>query len=113
MENVWSELKKIEAEAELIRSDAKEKSKQILEVSVEESKKLIDNSKTYANEEAQELRVEKIEEAYKKRDSQLKANEEAIRKLEEAAKNRMDKAALVVFDAVLGKQRLESDKTIL
>lgn len=112
MEKVWSELKKIEAEAELIRSDTIKKAKQILETSTEESKKLIDNSKTYANEEAQKLHEAKMEEANKRRASQLKANEEVIQKLEESAKNRMDRAALIVFDAVLGKQRLESDKTI-
>ena len=75
MEKVWEELKKIEAEAEKIRSDAQQKAQAITAIAQQNSEKLIANSQTYAEEEGQQLYASTVEEANRKRDEQLKANQ--------------------------------------
>jgi hypothetical protein len=47
MKKVWEELKKIDAQAEQIRSYAKEKSKRITSLAEKNAEKLLANSKAY------------------------------------------------------------------
>ena len=55
MEKVWEELKKLEAKAEQIKSNAQNKAKEITVLAQQEAEKLVANSKTYAEEEAKQL----------------------------------------------------------
>ena len=101
MEKVWDELKKIEAQAEQIQNDAQDRAKKMVLLAKQDAEKLIENSKTYAEAESQKLYAKAIEEANQERDEHLKANEEAAGKLKSKAEKRMDKAVLVVVNAVL------------
>jgi vacuolar-type H+-ATPase subunit H len=101
MEKVWEELKKIEAQAEKIRTDAQEEAKNITASAQQNSEKLIANSQTYAEEEAQQLFASVVEEANRRRDEFLKANESAIEKLKVKAVKRMDAAVTKVVNAII------------
>lgn len=105
MEKVWDELKKIEAQAEQIRSEAQDKAKQIIAVSQQEAEKLIANGKTYAEEEAQQLFNTAIEEANRKREEQLKANQEAVAKMRAQGEQRLEQAVSIVVGKVLGETK--------
>ena len=104
MEKVWAELKKIEAEAEQIRSEAQNKSKEITTLAQQEAENLQADGKTYAEQEAKQLYTNTINEANRKRDEQLKANQEATEKIRAQAEKRMDQAALAIVNSVLGEQ---------
>jgi vacuolar-type H+-ATPase subunit H len=101
MEKVWDELKKIDAEANQIQSDAQSKAKKITLLAKEDSEKLIANSRTYAEEEAQKLYSKAVEEANQNRNELLKASQETAVKLKVQAEKRMDKAVLAVVNSVL------------
>jgi len=101
MEKVWNELKKIEAQAEQIQNDAKERAKNMVFLAKQDSEKLIENSRIYAEEESQKLFTNAIEEANLNRDEHLKANQEVAGKLKEKAEKRMDKAVLAIVNVVL------------
>jgi DNA mismatch repair protein MutS2 len=101
MEKVWDELKKIEAQAEQIQSNAQDRAKKMVLLAKQDAEKLIENSKNYAEAESQKLSARSIDEANKERDEHLKKNEEAARLLKMKAEKRMDKAVLVVVNAVL------------
>ena len=58
MEKVWSELKKIEAQAEQIRVDAQDNAKKMIALAQQQAEMLIANSKTYAKEEAQPVYID-------------------------------------------------------
>ncbi|HKM59365.1 MAG TPA: hypothetical protein VJY36_00680 [Candidatus Bathyarchaeia archaeon] len=105
MEKVWEELKKIEAEAEKIRSDAQQKSQDITALAQLNSEKLVANSQTYADEEGQQLFVGSVEEANRRRDEQLKANEVVTEKLKVHAGKRMELAVKAVLGAIVGEAR--------
>jgi len=105
MEKVWEELKKIEAEAEKIRSDAQQKSQDITALAQLNSEKLVANSQTYADEEGQQLFVGTVEEANRRRDEQLKANEVVTEKLKVQAGKRMELAVKAVLGAIVGEAR--------
>jgi vacuolar-type H+-ATPase subunit H len=102
MEKVWEELKKIEAQAEQIRMEAQDQSKQITKLAQQEADKLLLNSKTYAEEETRQLFKNVTEEANRKNEKQLKASLEDTRKLTRQAETGMEKAANRIVDAVLG-----------
>lgn len=106
MEKIWDELKKIEAQAEQIRSDAQNNAKTITALAQQQAEKLLANGKTYADDEAQQLYVNAIEEANGKRDERLKANQQATEKLRVHAEAAMDKAVLAVVSKVLGEAEL-------
>jgi vacuolar-type H+-ATPase subunit H len=106
MEKVWDELKKIEAQAEQIRNEAQEKAKKMTALAQQKAEELIANSKTYAEEEEQQLYTSLIQEANIKRDEQLKANKEATEKLRAQAEKRMKQAVSKVVNAVLGETKL-------
>jgi vacuolar-type H+-ATPase subunit H len=101
MEKVWDELKKIEVQAKQIENDAQERAKKIVFLAKQDSEKLIENSKIYAQEESQKLFVNAIKEANLNRDEHLKANQEAAGKLKAKAETRMEKAVLAVVSVVL------------
>jgi vacuolar-type H+-ATPase subunit H len=101
MQKVWDELKKIEAQADQIQADAQDKAKKITTLALQESDKLVANSKVYGEEESQKLYAKAVEEANQNRAEQLKANELAAHKLQNQAEKRMDKAVSAVVDVVL------------
>lgn len=103
MEKVWAELKKIESQAEQIRSDAQKDAKEITSIAQNEAEKLILDGKKYGGQEAQEYLKGAVEEANRKRDQQLVANKQAVEALTKQAQQRMDKASLAVVSAVLGE----------
>ena len=101
MEKVWKELKKIEAEAEKIRSESQEKAQSMTALAQQNSKKLIANSQAYAEEEGQQLYMITVEEANRKRDERLKANELATEKLKVQAEKHMDAAITKVVNSII------------
>jgi len=101
MEKVWEELKKIEAQAEQIRSEAQQKAKDMTTLAQQNGEKLIANSQTYADEEAQRLFKSAVEEANHNRDGQLKANQAASEKLKAQAEKHMDQAISKVVNAII------------
>jgi vacuolar-type H+-ATPase subunit H len=103
MEKVWEELKKIEGQAEQVRSEAQKNAKEITSLSRQEADKLLENSKNYAQQEAQQLYTDKIDEAKHDRDQQLKVNQETTEKLVEQAKQRIETATSKIVAAVLGE----------
>ncbi len=101
MENVWGELKKIEAQAEQITSEAQSKAKQITATSKQQAQTLIDNSKVDAEAEAQKLHADAVAKANEEREKQLKANQAEIRKLKVNAEKHVDQAVKLIVNAVL------------
>ncbi len=101
MENVWEELKKIEAEAEKIRSGAQQKAQSITALAQQNSEKLVANSQTYAQEEGQQFYAGTVAEANRKRDEQLKASLAANEKLKVEAGKRMELAVNTVVKAII------------
>ena len=101
MEKVWEELKKIEAEAEQLRSEAEEKAKNMTTLAQQNGEKLIANSQIYAGEEGQQLFTSAVEEANRRRDEQLKANQAAAEKLKVQAEKHMEQAISKVVKAVI------------
>jgi len=101
MEKVWEELKKIEAEAELIVSDAQTKAKEIVKTAEEKGEQLLADSRKYAEEEANALMEESKAEASQSSAEMFKANAETIEKLRLSAANRMEKAVNAIVDRVL------------
>jgi hypothetical protein len=101
MEKVWDELKRIEAQAEQIQTEAKDKAKKMTQQAKQDAEKLISNSKTYGDEESQKLYANAVADANQSRDVQLKANQEAAGKLKAQAEKRMDKAITAVVNTVL------------
>ena len=101
MEKVWNELKKIEAHAEQIKNDAQDRAKQMALLANQDAGKLIENSKTYGEAESQRLHAKTVEEANHDRNEELKANEETVANLKSKAEKRMDKAVVLVVNAVL------------
>jgi vacuolar-type H+-ATPase subunit H len=101
MEKVWEELKKIEAQAQQIQTEAQDRAKKMTQQAKQDAEKLVANSKIYADEESQKLYAKAIDEANVDRDSELKANQVAADKLKVQAEKRMDKAVLTVVDSVI------------
>jgi vacuolar-type H+-ATPase subunit H len=101
MQKVWEELKSIEAQAEQIQADAKDRAKKITVQAQKDAETLLQNSKTYAAEEGQKRYQAAIDEANKKRQEQLAENEKAAAKLKTQAEKRMDQAVAAVVKAVL------------
>jgi vacuolar-type H+-ATPase subunit H len=101
MEKVWGELKKIEAEAEKIRSSSQQKAQSMTAVAQQNCEKLIANSQTYAEEEGQQLYARTVEEANSKRDEQLKSNQAITEKLKAKAEKRLDGAVTKAVNMVI------------
>ena len=105
MEKVWDELKKIEAQAEQIRSEAQDEAKKMTALAQQEAEKLIANGKAYGEEEAQQLYTSTIQEANRNRDEQLKANQEARANLRAQAEKQLEQAVATVVNTVLGETK--------
>jgi len=101
MEKVWDELKKIEAQAEQIHNEAQDRAKKMALFAKQDAEKLVENSKNYAEAESQKLYAKAIEEANQERFELLKANEETARIMKSKAEKSMNKAVLLVVNAVL------------
>ena len=101
MQKVWEELKNIEAQADQIQTDAKEKAKQITTQAQKDAETLLTNSRTYGAEESKKLYDATIEEANKNRQQQIDENQKAAAKLKAKAEKRMDKAVKAVVDAII------------
>ena len=101
MHKVWEELKRIEAQAEKIQSDAKEKSHQIIVQAQKDAQSLLKNSKAYAAEESKKRYDAAVAEANQLRQKRLDETDSEAEKLKAQAKTRMDKAVDVIVDAVL------------
>ena len=98
---MWEELKKIEAQAEQIRSEAQDKAKQMTDLAQKESEELLANSATYAEEDAQQLYMNTIQESNRSRDELLKANQVAADKLRVQAEKHMKSAIAKVVNTVI------------
>lgn len=101
MQKVWEELKKIEAQAEQIQTDAKDKAKQITAQAQKDAEKLLANSRTYAEEESQKCFQVVVDQANQDREKKLADNERTATKLRAQAEKHMDKAVTAVVNAVL------------
>jgi F0F1-type ATP synthase membrane subunit b/b' len=106
MEKVWEELKKIEAEAEKIRSGAQQEAQTMKALAQKNGEKLIANSQTYAEEEGRQLHARMVEEANRKRDEQLKANQAATEKLKVQAGKHMELAVTAIVKAIVKEAKL-------
>ncbi len=105
MEKVWEELKKIEAQAEQILSEAQDKAKKMLSLAQQEADKLIANGKAYAEEEGQQLYTSTLEEANRNRDEQLKASQEARENLRAQAEKQLERAVSTIVKTMLGETK--------
>ena len=101
MQRVWDELKKLEAQAEQIQTDAQNQAKQITAFAHQESDKLVANSKVYGQQEAQKLYAQVAQEAKHNHDELLEATKKTAAKLKAQAEEHLDKAVRIVVAAVL------------
>ncbi len=105
MEKVWAELKKIEAQADQIREEVERKSKEISATAEQDAERLLTNSKTYAEEEAQNMQEAAALKDFQNREAELKASQENIENMTKNAKRHIDEAASTVVSAVLGEAK--------
>ena len=105
MEKVWDELKKIEAQAEQIRSEAQDEAKEMINLAQQEAQKLIGNGNAYGEEEAQQLYTSTIQEANQGREEQLKANQRARANLRAQAEKQLEQAVSTIVNMVLGETK--------
>lgn len=101
MENIWGELKKIEAQATQIISDAQNKANAIEEAAKQAAQKLVDDSKNNSEVEAQKLYSEAIAKAIEEREEQSKINQIEINRLKIIAEKHMDQAVDIILTAEL------------
>ena len=106
MEKVWDALKKIEGKTDEIRTQAQLDAKEITDYTQKQADTLGANGKAYAEEEAKQLYMQTVDEANRKREEQLKANEKSIKELASDAQNRVDAAVLLVVNRVTGETQL-------
>lgn len=101
MEKVWNELKKIESQAEQIRTEAQKTANNIISTAKQDAETLISNSKTYAEEEAQKAYTKAIQKANSKREEQLKANMLDAEKLKVQAEKHIEAAISKIAKKVI------------
>ena len=101
MENVWGELKKIEAQALQITFEAQDKAKQIVAVSKQDAQKLVEDNKVASELEAQKLYNEAVAKANQEREKQLELNQTEIKKLVVTAEKNMNQAVDLIANTVL------------
>jgi hypothetical protein len=104
MEKVWIELKKIEAQADQIRSQAQNKAKEITALAQQEAEELLANSKIYAQEDAEKVYNESIKQASHLNNEKLLANRQAENQLKSQARKQMEEASEKVVNVVLGEK---------
>ncbi len=101
MQKVWEELKNIEAQAEQIQIDAKEKAKQLIVQAEKDAQTLLANSQTYGAEESKKQYDAAVKEANGLRQKKLEETEKVAHNLKKEAEKRMDKTVSTVINAVL------------
>jgi hypothetical protein len=101
MEKVWIELKRIEAQAQQIQTDAQEKAKKMTQQAKADAERLVANSEVYAEEEAQMLYDHAVADAHKAHDIELKKTKETTAKLKALAQKNMDEAVDAIVNSVL------------
>jgi vacuolar-type H+-ATPase subunit H len=106
MEKVWDELKKIEAQAGQIKLDAQTKSQEIILTAQKEAEKLITNSQTYAQEEAQTIYKKTTNQANQNRQTLLNENQKEAEKLQAQAEKQLPKAITIIVNGVLGENKI-------
>jgi vacuolar-type H+-ATPase subunit H len=102
MEKVWEELRKIENEAERIRSETSKKTEELIALAKKDAEKLLSVSEKHTEAEANKVLNTYLEEAANEHDLSLKANEKDLKRLKTNVEKGFDKAVNTVFDAVLG-----------
>jgi hypothetical protein len=111
MEKVWDELKKIEQQAEKIQVDTQTKSTQLVNLAKKEAEQLIDNARTYAEEDSQRLYRNSILEANKAYEEKLRTGEEVGERLILQVEKHVEQCVDVIVKAVMGENnRVEGDK---
>lgn len=106
MEKVWEELKKIETEAQKIRSESEEKAKEILRLAEKEAETLVANSQTISQEEAERINKQATREANQKRANDLKEYASFLEEQRKEAEGRFFKVEKLILDATLGKTKI-------
>lgn len=101
MEKVWEELKKIEAQAEQIRSEAEQKAQSITALAQQNSEKLIANGQAYAEEEGRQLLADAVKEANRQRSAQLHTNQAETETLKMQAEKRTERVVAKIVNAVI------------
>jgi vacuolar-type H+-ATPase subunit H len=101
MEKVWDELKKIEAQAQQIQTDAQDRAKKLTQQAKQDAEKLVANSKIYAEEESQKLYDQAISEVNAEREAKFKASQKNAYELKAQAEKRMDEAVSTIVHLVL------------
>jgi hypothetical protein len=112
MEKIWDELKKIEAQAEKILSEAQTKSTELISLSKKESEQLVVKAKIYAEEDSQEFYLRAIQEANQAYQEKLKIGKENGEKLIAQAEKRADKCVDIIVKAVMGENNLAAGDKI-
>ncbi len=112
MEKVWGELRKIEAKAEQIKTEANERSSQITNIAERKSEQLIASAKVFASEEAEKQREAILKQAQEIHDHKIIENQQKTKKITECAQRNMEKAVRKIIDAVIGEGNVGSDNEI-
>ncbi len=112
MEKVWGELKKIEAKAEQIKTEANERSTQIFTIAEQKSEQLIASAKVFASEESEKQREVILKQAQETHDQKIIENQQKIKKITEGAQSNMEKAVSKIFDTVVGEATVGSDNEV-
>ena len=112
MEKIWAELKKIETNAEEIRTEAKSRSKQIVELAIKESAQLVAKSRVYAVEDSEQLFKVSLKEADQLYKEKLKMGDEQSKMLEQQAEKYLEKAVGRIVSAILGEADNVASKQI-
>jgi vacuolar-type H+-ATPase subunit H len=106
MEQVWDELKKIEAQAQQIRSEAQIRSKQLTDFADQRTDQLIAHAKTYAEQDTTSHYEAAMQEATHKHDTQLEQSKQSVAAVQAQAQNRLNEAVRLVVKAVLGEENV-------
>ncbi len=106
MEKVLEELKKIEDEAENIRSEAVQKSKEIVETAHQQSRQLIIDAEKKAEKDVEESLLMFEEEIKERHRKILEISEAEIAKLRRSADENMLSAVDIVFRIVIGDKNI-------
>ncbi len=112
MEHVWEELKKIEAQAQQIRSEAQTRSKQITDYADKQAEQLVEHAKAYAEQDAQTQNDTLMKQANQKHDQQLQASQQTIAEVQTQAQKRLSESVDLIVKSVLGEKYVAPDNKI-
>jgi vacuolar-type H+-ATPase subunit H len=103
MEKIWEELKKIDSQAAQIQTEAQKNAKEIIKIAQKKAETLVEDSKNYAQQEAQQFFENAVEEANRKRSQQLAENQQTTKNLTRQVQLRMEPASATIVAAVIGE----------